>query len=841
MRWREEAKLEVTLEREDKKTSFQRFIISLTPNVPVELPSLRIVMTSLALPPISLLNDRFITDGENFAIWREQEYLHLHCDSWEAAKNLNCTLRDDCRCEAAESRVKCQCSSSDLRRVFQDVETSLPIKTPIWQLENVRGVLAARIPQMAMAEFIVDFKEKINDVILEVHNDVCTVDNSILQGCYNCAQGAKTVITCKAKTQRLAEIYCAQDAFAVPCGPKNPQSTLVFALNAARQETMSRDDELSRLKEENKRLRNAIPTLPPPPVVLQQILDHAVQLNQTLRDVSQLEWDVLRIEGSPQEWSDRLALLQMRENECDRFRLELLYLRTQFRMFFVLPHFLVATNAISFDAWKAMIARERRDALGMELLTDQDIVNLAIDDHLRTVTSISQRLRDIRNHLQQEERTEMVSRQAQILAAVNTLVESKESTSRKMEEFETSLQDIVATLQEVQKTRSQSTSEEETSTHREEIIDAVVSAVMSKVNAKLDEILAFIKRSQPTDEGTENRESPDGENLAMQEKERMERHTTDEPSKAVQENVHQADDAMVEDELQLEDEAPVEEIQNPSKAVQEDVHQADDAMVEDELQLEDEAPVEEIQNPSKAVQEDVHQADDAMVEDELQLEDEALVEGSHNEEPNEEAEHLDEEIPLEEELEYMEEANSDDEAPRELKERREMEEEREERLEHRRQRLRADLDQAIQAERDFERLIDELSHRRTCPPRRFTHGFILRNDEQTIQCVFCKRVGNHYSDSCQIVADAATRRDLLRAELRCVMCLTTECAEDIYCRKYAVKCYHCRGYGHHSAICELPEQSQSIIEQLRSAREGLERNRERRRNIERQLREERQQ
>ncbi|CAJ0591710.1 unnamed protein product [Cylicocyclus nassatus] len=260
-----------------------------------------------------------------------------------------------------------------------------------------------------------------------------------------------------------------------------------------------------------------------------------------MRDVSQLEWDVLRIEGSPQEWSDRLALLQMRENECDRFRLELLYLRTQFCMFFALPHFLVATNVIFLDAWKAMVARERRDARGMELLTNQDIINFAIDDHLRSVTSISQATR-------------------------GTHRDSKESTSKKVEEFETSLQDIVAILQEVEKTRPQLTSEGETPTHREEIIDAVANAVMSKVDAKLDEILDSIKRSQPTGEST-GRESPD-------------------------------DDAKVEDELQLEEEALGEEIHN-EEPNEDDEHLDEEIPFEEELEYveeansDDEAPLEQ--------------------------------------------------------------------------------------------------------------------------------------------------------------------------------------------------------------------------------------------------------
>ncbi|CAJ0591709.1 unnamed protein product [Cylicocyclus nassatus] len=228
---------------------------------------------------------------------------------------------------------------------------------------------------------------------------------------------------------------------------------------------------------------------------------------------------------------------------------------------------------------------ERRSWNG--LLTDQDIINFAIDDHLRTVTSLSQKLKDIRNHLQQEESTEVASRQAQILAAVTTLVGSKESTSKKMEEFETSPQDIVATLQEVEKTRPQLTSEEETSTHREEIIDAVANAVMK---------IAADRREH------RNRESPDGENAARQEEERMKEHATNEPTETVQEAVHHADDAKVEDERQLEEEALGEEI--------------------------------------------------------------------HNEEPNEDAEHLDEEISFEEELEYVEEANSDDEALLEQEERR---------------------------------------------------------------------------------------------------------------------------------------------------------------------------
>ncbi|KAK6028163.1 hypothetical protein OSTOST_05791 [Ostertagia ostertagi] len=110
---------------------------------------------------------------------------------------------------------------------------------------------------------------------------------------------------------------------------------------------------------------------------------------------------------------------------------------------------------------------------------------------------------------------------------------------------------------------------------------------------------------------------------------------------------------------------------------------------------------------------------------------------------------------------------------------------------------------------ELDELISELEKEPKCEPRDFKRGLIRRWDEKTIRCVFCDRVGIHYSDSCDVYKESSVRRLLLDREHRCSCCLEIKLTHHD-CRKINVGCYHCKRHGHHSAICDLPERTEEI-------------------------------
>ncbi|RCN42796.1 hypothetical protein ANCCAN_11229 [Ancylostoma caninum] len=130
-----------------------------------------------------------------------------------------------------------------------------------------------------------------------------------------------------------------------------------------------------------------------------------------------------------------------------------------------------------------------------------------------------------------------------------------------------------------------------------------------------------------------------------------------------------------------------------------------------------------------------------------------------------------------------------------------------------------ELDQSRQALQNFEDIIQELDWLPRCEPRNFQGGTIYRDDERTLRCAFCERVGDHYSDSCTVFRNVEERKRLLQSRRRCVACLDVVFTSHI-CRKRNAPCYHCKARGHNSAICDLPEKSEEIRRQLHNALNG---------------------
>ncbi|KAK6030215.1 zinc knuckle [Ostertagia ostertagi] len=134
--------------------------------------------------------------------------------------------------------------------------------------------------------------------------------------------------------------------------------------------------------------------------------------------------------------------------------------------------------------------------------------------------------------------------------------------------------------------------------------------------------------------------------------------------------------------------------------------------------------------------------------------------------------------------------------------------------------IEQEIRSAEQAVRNFEEILQQYEHEPLCPPRRFGQGHITKGYERFMKCAFCEAIGIHYSDSCTALRDPYTRRELIRSTGRCRMCLERVCARGATCRKYLTACYYCRERGHHSSLCDFPDQSDYIRSRLENAREG---------------------
>ncbi|ETN73531.1 hypothetical protein NECAME_18273 [Necator americanus] len=83
--------------------------LTLRPTIPLQIHGMIITLGAVTMPPTPDLHFTFISDGSSLAIWRHDVASNLICDSEEAARSLNCSVRTSCVCDPAESKISCIC------------------------------------------------------------------------------------------------------------------------------------------------------------------------------------------------------------------------------------------------------------------------------------------------------------------------------------------------------------------------------------------------------------------------------------------------------------------------------------------------------------------------------------------------------------------------------------------------------------------------------------------------------------------------------------------------------------------------------------------------------------
>ncbi|VDO96333.1 unnamed protein product [Heligmosomoides polygyrus] len=102
-----------------------------------------------------------------------------------------------------------------------------------------------------------------------------------------------------------------------------------------------------------------------------------------------------------------------------------------------------------------------------------------------------------------------------------------------------------------------------------------------------------------------------------------------------------------------------------------------------------------------------------------------------------------------------------------------------------------------------------------------------------VRCMFCKVVGEHYSDSCPVVTDGDERFNIVLDENKCQYCLEG-CNPDKECPYKKKECLYCKRVkgtafeslipndnGHHNTLCNIPNKRHVARARLNDAKDEL--------------------
>ncbi|VDK40164.1 unnamed protein product [Cylicostephanus goldi] len=669
-RWKEEVKLEITVE--DLKDS-SVYVIPVSPNVPTTIQNFTITLTSLALPPLPILNKKFLSDGDQIAIFQENDELSLYCKTLEDAQNLKCDLRDKCDCGAAENKVRCECKSPSLASYFGDLTRKLPLNTQnalFYQGKQTQVI--ARIRDTASSEFIIEFRGIVNKTIQEIQSDTCTIENAILSGCYRCEKGAEATIVCKSTRRTLAEVRCEQETMTIPCSPKGENATLRLLRNTAHMENESR------LRRELRKLKSALPPLPSPAKLYDDIIEASTMVMITIEIFDQLKEDSSFFHVSNAPYGELERDTQLFELRTDNCKLRLEFLRQRLRLLFSTVPVLIATKAMNENAWKARMERPQhfisRDGRRKPLLTDANQLEIIINDQIRCMDEFFTTIEQTRAACLTQERMERDTMDVRMYNAMQsiqqTMVEIKEGIAKQTP----TIKNCAAWTQTTPVERQKMCKAVQTSQH-----------------------LAPQARTTPT-------EAP--------------------PPPTVPQMPPMPPQPMMFPSFpyfQPPFPFPIPPTVPPT------------------------VPPATPPTTSQGRPQDRPSGSSTSGQNSRRSTERAALEITA----------------LEEKL-------------------------------HR-----------------IQRRMRELEKRRTCKPREYEGG-VSREGELTMKCVFCAAIGEHYSDSCPRMKTGAERRGFLRRHRRCSNCLELHCQGGFQCIKYRIPCFHCKLRGHHSAVCDLPEETLKI-------------------------------
>ncbi|KAK6027245.1 hypothetical protein OSTOST_06725 [Ostertagia ostertagi] len=98
----------------------------------------------------------------------------------------------NCECTPAENQVMCKCEEDEVEKTFMSIENALPvIRDQVQFSKHPHHAVIAKIEHDVSAEFTLTLKEAATDLITEIKEDICTIENADITGCYLCSKGAR--------------------------------------------------------------------------------------------------------------------------------------------------------------------------------------------------------------------------------------------------------------------------------------------------------------------------------------------------------------------------------------------------------------------------------------------------------------------------------------------------------------------------------------------------------------------------------------------------------------------------------------------------------------------------
>ncbi|CAJ0588690.1 unnamed protein product [Cylicocyclus nassatus] len=193
----------------------------------------------------------------------------------------------------------------------------------------------------------------------------------------------------------------------------------------------------SRLRRELRKLKEAIPPLPSPAKLYDQIIEASTMIMITTEIFDQLKEDssLFYMSNAPYGELERdTQIFELRTGNC-KMRLEFL---RRLRLLFSKVPVLIATKAMNENAWNARMERPQyyisRDGQRKPLLTDANLLELIINDHLRFIDEFYMTIQQTRAECLTRERAEREARDVRVFNAIQsiqqTMVEVKDTVSK---------------------------------------------------------------------------------------------------------------------------------------------------------------------------------------------------------------------------------------------------------------------------------------------------------------------------------------------------------------------------------------------------------------------------
>ena len=218
--WDLKVKVKVQLHLQSDQSD-KHHVFDLTAGVPVQWQSVKLVLISMALPPMPFTDKKFVTDGHR-ALMVETSAAgqsvtgtlgQLQCKTLEKAKNFKCEVPiDSCLCNGQEETVNCECNHQKIEHLFATSKQVLPFSTSGFTLFSSGRTVEAQYNALAALELQVELLGL--TLTTKTDRNRCQIEVSAFSGCYRCLTGAKLAYKCTTDFGRaLAHVKCGTEQF----------------------------------------------------------------------------------------------------------------------------------------------------------------------------------------------------------------------------------------------------------------------------------------------------------------------------------------------------------------------------------------------------------------------------------------------------------------------------------------------------------------------------------------------------------------------------------------------------------------------------------------------------